>query len=166
VPSAPRSKSSPRQPAPPATEARATKNLLFAVPGEHFQLVPAGQALLCVVRVTPEQARQQPQATLSRQQLGRLLYENDIPAVQAAALAAYLDSLHVLPGFDSHAPGRFSLEPGTSRVSQSAWRGGLGELSARYRGWFPQQDLNALDASLNIPSLQVPKQRNSEETPT
>jgi hypothetical protein len=144
MPSAPGSKSSPRQPTPPATEARATKNLLFAVPGEHFQLVPAGQALLCVVRVTPEQARQQPQATLSRQQLGRLLYENDIPAVQAAALSAYLNSLHVLPGFDSHAPGRFSLEPGTSRVSQSAWRGGLGELSARYRGWFPQQDLNAL----------------------
>lgn len=144
MPSAPRSRSSPPQPASPAATTRATSSLLFSVPGEHFQLVPAGQALLCVVRVSPEQARYQPQATLSRQQLGHLLYEHDIPVVQAASLSAYLNSLHVLPGFDSHAPGRFSLEPGTSRVSQSAWRGGLGELSARYSGWFPQQDLNAL----------------------
>lgn len=55
-----------------------------------------------------------------------------------------LSSLHSLPAFERHAPGAFSLEPGTTALSRSDWRGNLGELSARHGGMIAQQDLNAV----------------------
>jgi hypothetical protein len=39
---------------------RAARSLPFSVPGEYFQLVPTGGALLCVAQVSPEQARLKP----------------------------------------------------------------------------------------------------------
>jgi hypothetical protein len=135
---------------------RAARSLSFSVPGEYFQLVPAGEALMCVVRVSHEQAQRGPHATLSRRQLSGLLYENGIPTVRSAALVAYLGSLHMLPKFERRVPGRFSLEPGMSRVSQSAWRGGVGEVAARYSRWFHQQDLNALRYNHPIFDLRTP----------
>jgi hypothetical protein len=50
MPPLPRSKTAAHPPTSPGESARATRNLLFAVPGEHFQLVPSGSALLCVTR--------------------------------------------------------------------------------------------------------------------
>lgn len=157
MPPAPRSKPPEKRPASPAERARATRSLLFSVPGEHFQLVPVGEAVMCVARVSPEQALREPYATLSREQLGGLLYESGTPVVSGAALAGYLSSLHPVPAFDRHVPGRFAQDPGMSRLSQSTWRGSLGELSAQHQGWFPQQDLNAVRYNYPIFDLRDPQ---------
>lgn len=157
MPPAPRSKPPEKRPASPAEKARATRSLLFSVPGEHFQLVPVGEAVMCVARVSPAQALREPYATLSREQLGGLLYESGTPVVSGAALAGYLSSLHPVPAFDRHVPGRFAQDPGMSRLSQSTWRGSLGELSAQHQGWFPQQDLNAVRYNYPIFDLRDPQ---------
>ncbi|WP_375771096.1 hypothetical protein NR798_09410 [Archangium gephyra] len=113
------------------------------VPGEYFKLVPQGAAL-AVVRVGPDQRQCPSGEVLTRQQLEELLWRNSIPTVTSSALSGYLNSLHSLPGFESHAPGPFSLNPGMTPLSRSDWRGNLGELSAQRGGMIPQQDLNAV----------------------
>jgi hypothetical protein len=157
MPSATRSKSAKKWPASPGERARATRSLLFSVPGEYFQLVPAGEALMCVAQVSREQALREPQATLTREQLGGLLYESGIPVVKGAALAGYVSSLHPVPAFERHVPERFARDPGSSRLAQSAWRGSVGEVSAQYQGWLPQQDLNAVRYNYLIFDLRDPQ---------
>ncbi|MGZ3461875.1 MAG: hypothetical protein ACXU86_25565, partial [Archangium sp.] len=120
-----------------------TKGPPVRVQGEYFQLVPQGAAL-AVVQVPPEKVKGSSEDVLTRDELGELLRRNSVPTVTGSALSGYLNSLHALPAFESHATGPFSREPGMTRLSQSDWRGRLGELSAQRGGLLPQQNLNAL----------------------
>ncbi|HZH15921.1 MAG TPA: hypothetical protein VE057_16340 [Archangium sp.] len=111
--------------------------------GESFKLVPWGAAL-AVVEVPPDERQCSSGEILTREQLEELLRRHSIPMVTAPALSGYINSLHHLPGFESHAPGPFSQNPGMTPLSRSGWRGRLGEVSAQYGGFMPQQDLNAV----------------------
>lgn len=111
--------------------------------GEYFKLVPWG-ADLAVVKVPPGKRQDASGDVLTREQLEELLRRNAIPTVTTSALSGYINSLHPLPGFESHAPGPFSQSPGMTPLSRNGWRGRLGELSARHGGFLPQQDLNAV----------------------
>ncbi|REG26107.1 hypothetical protein ATI61_112202 [Archangium gephyra] len=122
---------------------RSKQGLPLQVSGEYFKLVPQGSALV-VVKVAPGGLQGSSGDVLTREQLEELLWRNSIPTVTSSALSGYLNSLYSLPGFESHAPGPFSLNPGMSPISRSGWRGNLGELSSQRGGMIPQQDLNAL----------------------
>jgi hypothetical protein len=111
--------------------------------GACFKLVPWGAAL-AVVEVPPDERPCSSGEILTREQLEELLRRHSIPTVTAPALSGYINSLHHLPGFESHAPGPFSQNPGMTPLSRSGWRGRLGEVSAQYGGLMPQQDLNAV----------------------
>jgi hypothetical protein len=111
--------------------------------GEYFKLVPWGAAL-AVVEVPPGKRQGASGDVLTREQLEELLRRNSIPKVTTSALSGYINSLHHIPGFESHAPGPFSQSPGMTPLSRSGWRGKLGELSAQHGGLVPQQDLNAV----------------------
>ncbi|HEX5752816.1 MAG TPA: hypothetical protein VFZ09_41815 [Archangium sp.] len=113
------------------------------ISGEHFKLVPHGAALT-VVKVSAGAHEDSSGDVLTRSQLEQWLWHNSIPTVPGPALSGYLSSLHALPAFERNAPGPFSRDPGTTALSRSDWRGNLGELSARYGGMLPQQDLNAV----------------------
>ncbi|HEX5747257.1 MAG TPA: hypothetical protein VFZ09_13525 [Archangium sp.] len=113
------------------------------ISGESFKLVPQGAAL-AVVKVPPGERQDTSDHVLTRARLEQLLWRNSIPVVPGSALSGYLSTLHSLPAFERHAPGAFSLDPGTTRLSRSDWRGNLGELSARHGGMIAQQDLNAV----------------------
>ena len=113
------------------------------IPGEQFKLVPHGAAL-AVVKVSPGEREDSSGDVLTRAQLEQWLWRHSIPTVPGPALSGYLSSLHSLPAFERNAPGPFSRDPGTTALSRSDWRGNLGELSARYGGMLPQQDLNAV----------------------
>ena len=113
------------------------------ISGEQFKLVPHAAALT-VIKVAPGERQDTSSDVLTRAQLEQLLWRNSIPTVPGSALSGYLSSLHSLPAFERHAPGAFALDPGTTTLSRSDWRGNLGELSALHGGMFPQQDLNAV----------------------
>jgi hypothetical protein len=108
--------------------------------GGYFKLVPWGEAL-AVVEVPSDERQCSSDEILTREQLEELLRRHSIPTVTAPALSGYINSLHHLPGFESHAPGPFSQNPGMTPLSRS---GRLGEVSAQYAGLMPQQDLNAV----------------------
>jgi hypothetical protein len=127
----------------PKSSGRPGKGPPLPISGESFQLVPQGAAL-AVVKVSPGEREDSSGDVLNRAQLEQWLWNHSIPTVPGPALSGYLSSLHSLPAFERHAPGAFSLEPGTTALSRSDWRGNLGELSARYGGLLPQQDLNAV----------------------
>ncbi|HEX5745211.1 MAG TPA: hypothetical protein VFZ09_03145 [Archangium sp.] len=111
--------------------------------GEYFQFVPCGAAL-AVVEVPPGERPCSSGEVLTRQQLEEWPWRHSIPKVTSSALSGYINSLHHLPGFESHAPSAFSQSPGLTPLSRSGWRGRLGELSAQHGGFVAQQDLNAL----------------------
>ena len=111
------------------------------IPGDAFQLVSQGAAL-AIVKVSPGERQDISSDVLTRAQLEQLLWRNSIPMVPSSALSGYLSSLHSLPAFERHTPRAFSLDPGTTTLSRSDWRGNLGELSAQHGGMVPQQDLN------------------------
>ncbi|KFA87297.1 hypothetical protein [Archangium violaceum] len=113
------------------------------ISGEHFKLVPNGAAL-AIVKAAPGERRECSGDVLTRAQLEQMLWRHSIPTVPGPALSGYLSSLHSLPAFERHAPGAFSLNPGSTTLSRSDWRGNLGERSAQHGGMFPQQDLNAV----------------------
>ena len=127
---------------PPARK-RSVQGIPGLPPGAYFQLVPRGSALV-VVKVPSEKVKDAAGTVLTRKQLEALLGHHGIPTVSGSALSGYLNSLHALPGFESHASESFSEEPGRTPLSRSGWRGALGELSAQRGGLIPQQDLNAL----------------------
>lgn len=79
---------------------------------------------------------------LTRKQLAEQLHRQSIPTVPGSALTGYLNSLHALPGFESHAPEPFSRDPGGTPLTRSGWRGALGEVSAQRSGVVPQRNLN------------------------
>jgi hypothetical protein len=140
----------------PESPRRSGKGPPLPISGESFQLVPQGAAL-AVVKLAPGERQDAHGDVLSRPQLEQVLCNHCIPTVPASALSGYLSSLHSLPAFDRHAPGPFSLAPGTTALSRSDWRGNLGELSARHGGLLPQQDLNAVRYNHPIFDLRDPR---------
>ncbi|MBN8231220.1 hypothetical protein JYK02_27245 [Corallococcus macrosporus] len=111
----------------------------------HYELVPHGNVL--IVKEVPAAQRQNARNVLAETQLRECLKRHSVPTVPASAMAGYLNSLHHLPAFDRHAPSSVSKTPGASVPSQNKWRGSLGEVSAQYKGLFPQRNLNILHAN-------------------
>jgi hypothetical protein len=76
------------------------------------------------------------------------LQRNSVPIVSTSALSGFVGSDLFAPAFDRHVPSSFSLRTGTTRIAQSDWRGNIGEISARYRGWIPFAGYYAVDTFL------------------
>ncbi|HLL45441.1 MAG TPA: hypothetical protein VK399_01985, partial [Longimicrobiaceae bacterium] len=127
----------------PKSPGRPGRGPPLPISGESFQLIPQGAALV-ITKVSPGEREDSSGDVLTRAQLEQWLWRHSIPTVPGSVLSGYLSSLHSLPAFERHAPGLFSRDPGTTALSRSDWRGNLGELSARYGGMLPQQDLNAV----------------------